>query len=384
MRLASTMAVAKKEWRELTRDRLYLSLAFVLPTMMMLLFGYSMSQDVEHVKISVLDLDKTAASRDYISHFTNGKYFDFKGDIRSMQQVRKALENSEVKAVIVIPSKFQYRLDQGLPTEVQTLLEGSNTISIRTIQGYIDAVNGAASTELQTKYFSRQFAVGPDRAADMMQPLTVQVRYLYNEEIKSIWMMAPDLIVIIVMWAMPMLMSLSVVREKETGSIFNLNSSTTSRWEFLLGKLVPVAAVCTANSFFLWAIAVYYFQAPFRGNPWLFSISLVLYVAGVTSVGLLASVFFRTQQAALMVMIIVGAIIGTRYSGMFIPLADMDTGSYVFAHLFPPAYFNTIVEGSFLKGAGWSELRYSFIGLALYPLAAVSLAHLLFRKVNRQ
>lgn len=383
MNLKRVLAVARKEWCELTRDRIYLALAFVLPTMMMLLFGYSMSQDVEHVKLAVLDLDHSAASRDYVSHFTNGKYFRLVGHLRSMDDAQALFRNSKAVAILVIPNRFEERLNQGLPADVQTILDGTITLSIRTIRGYVEAINASASVDVQTKYFAQRFHLKPQRAAALMQPLRVQVRYLYNEEIKNIWMMAPDLILMIIMWAMPMLMSLSVVREKETGSIYNVNASTISRAEFLAGKLIPVIGICTANSMILWALAVFYFHAPFRGNAFLFAAAVVLYVVGAISLGLLASVFLRTQQSALMVMIILGAIVGTRYSGMFIPLAQMDAGSQFIAHLFPAAYFNVIVEGSFLKGAGWSELASSFMALLAYPFVTLTLGHFLFHKVSK-
>ncbi|HWA81836.1 MAG TPA: ABC transporter permease [Fimbriimonadaceae bacterium] len=384
MNFTRILSVAHKEWRELTRDRVYLALAFVLPTMMMLLFGYSMSQDVEHVKLAVLDLDKTSASREYVAHFTNGKYFTFVKDLASMREAENLLRAAQVKVVVVVPEHFQERLDQGLPADVQTLVEGTITLSVRTVRGYVEAVNGAASQDLQTKYFARRFQLSPDRAADMMQPMRVQVRYLYNEEVKSIWMMAPDLVLMIIMWAMPILMSLSVVREKETGSIYNVNASTITRAEFMAGKLLPIVGICVVNSVALWAIAVFYFHAPFRGNALLFFAAMVLYVIGALSLGLLASVFLRTQQSALMVMIILGAIIGTRYSGMFIPLAEMDASSQFVAHLFPASYFNSIVEGSFLKGASWKELRPDFLALLIYPFLSLSLGHFLFHKVSKR
>lgn len=382
MNVARIAAVARKEWRELTRDRIYLLLAFTLPLMMMFLFGWGMSQDVENVKLVILDQDKTAASRDYVGHFTNGKYFKFVGSIESLDQAERLLEDGKIKAAIVIPPRFQERLEEGSPAEVQSIIDGTITLSVRTVRGYIDAISGAASADLQTRFLARQAHLDPRRAEGMMQPLRVQIRYLYNEEIKSIWMIAPELILIIVMWAMPVLMSLSIVREKESGSIYNINASTISRTEFLLGKLMPVVGICLANGFLLWAVAVFYFHAPFRGNPFLFGSALVLYVIGAVSLGMLASIFLQTQQAALLVVIILGAIIATRYSGMFIPLSEMDASSNFIAHLFPPAYFNSIVEGSFLKGAGWSQLGGDFLALAAYPVVVVGLGSALFKKVS--
>ncbi|HWD38007.1 MAG TPA: ABC transporter permease [Fimbriimonas sp.] len=381
MNFARIKAVARKEWKELTRDRIFLSLAFLLPAMMMMLFGYAMSRDVENVPLSILDLDRSSASRDFSRHFTDSRYFRFKGYLKDMREAQSKLDDGTLRVVIVIPDRFEQRIDQGLPADVQPIFDGAITISVRTIRGYVEAIIGAASADVQQTYLAKRMGVSPQRTAQLMQPLRLETRYLYNEEIKSIWIMAPALVMIIMMWIVPILMSVSVVREKETGSIYNIYSSSIKRSEFILGKLAPIVLIAAINGFLLWMLAVFYFQAPFRGNAIVFSVAVIAYAASICGLGLLASLFVRTQQAALLAAVIMGAVVAMNYSGVFTPIAEMGPSTAFISHLFPAMYFNRIVEGTFLKSASFAQLEPDLLTLLFYPVAMFGFANLLFKKV---
>ena len=382
MNLARIFAVAKKEWREIVRDPIYLSLTLLLPLIMMFVFGSGMAQDVENVPLAILDEDKSAASRDYAQHFADCKSFKFLGYLNGFDQGKTLLNNGETRVLVVIPDKFGERLGQGMPVSVQTIVDGTITISIESIRGYVEAINASASSEIALKYAARQYAVDPARVAAMMQPVQVDTRYLYNEEVKSIWMIAPSLVMIILMWVVPMLMCLAVVREKETGSIYNIYSSTIKRAEFLIGKLIPVSAIAFVNALLLWAMAVYYFHAPFRGSEALFALALFAYVVSCCTLGLIASIFVQTQVASVMIVVILGAMVAMRYSGMFQPIADMDAFSRGIAHIFPAMYFSNVVEGAYLKGSGWAQLWPDVTFLCLYPFIVLGVGVGLFHKVT--
>jgi ABC-2 type transport system permease protein/ribosome-dependent ATPase len=380
MNLRRVAAVALKEGREIVRDRIYFTLAFMLPLALMFIFGYGMSQDVEHVPFAVLDEDRTPLSRDYLHHFIDSRYFAFRGYLRDPREADRLLADGTVRLVIVIPDQFQQRLLEGGSTSVQTFLDGTFTISIRTVRGYLEAINSAASGDLLVGTLARRLGVSPERAQVLLQPARIEVRYLYNQELRNAWTTAPMLLMVILTWTTPLLMALSVVREKETGSIYNVYAATITRAEFLAGKFLPTGLIGLLNAGLLWLVATAYFGAPFRGSLPLFALASALYVLAVSSLGLLISLAVRTQQAAQMLAVIVGTMVATQYSGMNTPVADMTGANYVIAHIFPAMYYTTIVEGSFLKGARLAQLWPELLALTLYAAAGLWVGHWRFRK----
>jgi ABC-2 type transport system permease protein/ribosome-dependent ATPase len=382
MKLTRILALATKEWRELSRDRIYLALAFLLPSLMLFVFGYGINTDVENVPLAILDEDRTAASREYAGRFSDCRYFSFRGDLRSMAEANRALIRGDVRFVLLIPSGFGQKIAEGRPVDVQTIADGSTLVALSSIRGYVEAINGAANAEILRAYLARHAALPPDVAMEKLQPVRVEARYVYNEQLKSIWALAPSLIMVIMMWALPVLMAVAVVREKETGSIYNVYASTISRAEFLLGKLLPVFLIAVADGLVLTAMTVFYFGAPFRGNVLVYLFGMACYALCVTSLGLLASMFVRTQAAAMMIVVILGAIVATRYGGIFQPVDKLDPVSQGIAHLFPAMYFQNVVMSSFLKGAPLAQFAPDLVVLALYPVGILWLCGRLFSKVS--
>lgn len=369
-----------KEWRELIRDRIFFSMAFLLPPMMMLLFGYGMSQDVQNVPFAILDYDHTKLSREFSQHFIDSRFFRFKGYLRSEEELERRITSGEVRFVVTIPERFQQRIYAGLPADVQTILDGTFLITIRSTRGYVNAVAAAAGAAIQTEYIAAHAGIPMAQAAERMQPLRVEARYLYNQQLRSVWGIAPLLIMVILMWASPMLMAISVVRERESGAIYNIYSSTITRAEFLVGKMTPVAGVCLFNCFVLWLLAVLYYQTPFRGSFSCFAVAALFFSLSVTALGLLISVVVRTQLAALMVSIMLGSIIASQYSGINVPISDLTGMNYWLAHLFPAMYFTDVVEFVFLKGGGWPEVWMEVGALALYSGAVFAVCYRFFHK----
>ena len=383
MNLQRILAVAHKEWRETVRDRIYFLLAFLLPVLLMLVFGYGMSQDVENVPLVVLDQDRSRMSRDYVHHFTDSRYFAFRGYLHSARQLDPLLADGRARLAVIIPPRFEANLMTGRQAQVQTLVDGTFTTSARTIQGYVEAINAAANAELQTGYLMRKAGIPADRAAHWLNPVRLEVRYLYNQEVKSIWAVAPALIMFILTLSTPLLMALSVVREKETGSIYNMYASTVSRGEYLLGKLLPNIGIAAINSVALWLLAVFWFGAPFKGGLAFFACATLLYIVCVSSIGLLISLLVRTQMAAMIISVVFSTIVSMQFSGLIAPVFSMSGANYVIAHLFPPMYFNTVLQGTFLKGVGLEVLWVNLLVFIAYGVGLWLLCHRLLRKRTR-
>jgi ABC-2 type transport system permease protein len=383
MRPGRVLAVANKEWREILRDRIYFMLAFILPPMLMLVFCYGISQDVEHVPFALLDYDHSHMSRDYAHHYIVSRYFDYRGNLGDIDAADRLLANGDVGLVLVIPDRFQERLLSGQPTAIQALVDGTFPQRARTVQGYMEAINAIASGEMQVGFVSKRLGVSSERAMQLLQPLRLEVRYLYNPELRSVWNVSASMMMFILIMTAPLLAALSVVREKETGSIYNIYASTIQRVEFILGKLLPNVLISFGNALVLWFMALWYFGAPFKGSIPFFLMATLMYVICTSSLGLLVSMLVRTQQAALMIAVILSVIIALQFSGMLTPVSLLTGPNYVLAHLLPAMYYQDIVLGAFLKGAGWASLGWEALVLAGYSLAVLAIVYALFHKRTR-
>jgi len=177
--------------------------------------------------------------------------------------------------------------------------------------------------------------------------------------------------------------ALGVVREKETGSIYNIYSSTVTRFEFLAGKLLPYVAISSVNAGVLWIIATQWFEVPFKGSVPFFLAASLVFVLSSTGIGLLVSLLVRTQIAALIVTMIVSIIPTVLYSGLIVPVSSLSSGSQIQAHLFPGMYYTNIVRGAFLKGVGLEVLWMDVLALAVYAAILRIAGHQLFTKRPR-
>ena len=372
--------MALKEWKETTRDRLFLLLAFLLPALWLVVFGYGLNLDVEDIPFAVLDRDRSELSRDYLHRFMQSRYFAFQGYADDERALDRLLTETKIRAAIIVPERFQEQLAAGEPASVQTLLDGTFPLHTDIAKGYVIAINQAFTEERLIEYLRRTRGLTQEQAGALVRPLTVEVRYLYNEEVRSTWSMVPALVMFTLMLASPLLTALGVVREKETGSIYNIYSSTVSRAEFLTGKLLPYIVISLVNVCVLWLMAVGLFQVPFKGNFLLFFSASVLFVCCTTGIGLLISLLVQTQMAALIITMVVAMIPTILFSGLLVPVASLTRGAKVQAHLYPAMYYTNIVRGSFLKGVGADVLWADLLALAMFAVALSGLTYRLFTK----
>lgn len=380
MNLRRIKAVALKEWRETTRDRLFLLLAFLLPALWMLVFGYGLVMDVEDIPFAVLDQDHTALSREYSYRFIQSRYFAYRGHVDDPRVLDRLLTETTIRAALIIPERFEEQLAAGEPVSVQTLLDGTFPLHADIAKGYVIAINQAFTQERLIEYVSRTRGLAREQAQRIVQPLTVEVRYLYNEEVRSTWSMVPALVMFTLMVSSPLLTALGVVREKETGSIYNIYSSTLSRGEFLAGKILPYAAISLVNVWALWLMAVLVFHVPFKGSLLLFFAGSMLFILCSTGIGLLISLLVSTQMAALIITIVVAMLPTILFSGLLVPVSSLSRGAQFQAHLFPAMYYTNIVRGSFLKGVDVHVLWPDMAALAVFATGMGLIAYRLFTK----
>jgi ABC-2 type transport system permease protein/ribosome-dependent ATPase len=355
-------------------------MAFGVPVALMLLIGFGMTFDVENIPLAILDRDGSAMSRDYAYRFIDSRYFDFKGYLASEHEVAPLLMDGKLRAVIIIPEQFDRTLQAGRPASVQVLLDGALPDRTRITKGYISAINGAASAESLAAYLSHTQGVPLEQARALLQPFSLEIRYLYNQGLKSDWSIPPKLIMFILFFAPAFMTSLRVVREKELGTIFNIYTSPLTRVEYLIGKLAPYVTIALIDLVILWLLAIQVFGAPFKGSFLLFLGASLLYVIATTCIGMLVSVFVRTQVAAMLISLFITFVPALQYSGLEIPIASMGPDAQVIAHMMPAMHYTRVIDGTFLKGVGLAVLWPDILLLALYATVLFAACYLLFHK----
>lgn len=380
MNLSRVWAVTYKEWREILRDRLFFTMAFVLPVGIFLVLGYGISFDVEKIPFAVLDQDRTAMSRDFLHRFIDSRYFEYKGNVQSERELDPLLAHSDIRFAVIIPPRFQEQLLAGRATSVQSLIDGVFPYRAEVAKGYVSAIIANFNAQSLMGYLVRKQGISTEQAKVQVSPLRLESRYLYNQALRSQWSISSGLMMLVLMVTPPFLTALGVVREKENGSIYNIYASTISRSEFILGKFLPYLLISCLNIFILWWVVMNVFGTPFKGHPVFYYAASIIYVICTAGVGLLVSLLVRTQVAAVMLTMVISFVPAMLYSGLLVPIESMGTATKIESHLFPTLYYLRITWGSFLKGLGWDELWFDVAALMFYAVILWVVGFLNFHK----
>ncbi|MDO8843993.1 MAG: ABC transporter permease [Methylicorpusculum sp.] len=380
MNLTRVWAVTYKEWREILRDRLFFAMAFLLPVGIFMVLGYGISFDVEKIPFAVLDLDRSAMSRDFLHRFMDSRYFDYQGHVTSERELDPLLANSDIRFAIIIPPRFQEQLLAGQATSVQSLIDGVFPYRAEVAKGYVSAIIANFNAQSLVNHLAGTQGKSQEQARAQVAPLRLESRYLYNQALRSQWSISSGLMMLVLMVTPPFLTALGVVREKENGSIYNIYASTISRSEFILGKFLPYLLISSLNILILWWVVMNVFGTPFKGHPFFYYAASVIYVICTAGVGLLISLLVRTQVAAVMLTMVVSFVPAMLYSGLLVPIESMAAATQFESHLFPTLYYLRITWGSFLKGLGWEELWFDVLALMLYAVILWIAGYMNFHK----
>jgi ribosome-dependent ATPase len=371
--LGRMWAFARREAVELRHDRVRLAFAVAGPILLMIVFGYGISLDVEHLPFAVLDSDGTAASRYYVDSFRGSKYFDEKLPINTYDELNTRLRNGELRIALEVPSGFQRDLLRGRQPEVGASLDAAVPFRAESARSYVEAAHGQYQTRLRE-------AKGLPAASS---PTDMNTRALFNQDFQSIYAMVPGDIMLLLMLIPSMLTALSVVREKELGSIANFYAAPATRTEFLLGKQAPYLAVAFIQFATLVVLAVTLFQVPVKGSLATLILGGILYVVASTGFGLLLSVFASTQTAAIFAAAIIAILPAVQFSGMFVPVSSLTGGAWFGAKIFPSTYFQAISVGTFTKALGFYSVWRDLLALCVIGIIYFAVSVVLLRKQEK-
>lgn len=367
-------AVTSKEVKEIVRVKLFLILAFVVPFIMFNVFAYGISLDIEHMPFSYIDYDRSQLSAQLVEKF-KGRYFEMKEQIFTPQQADRLLTSGSLRAVLVIPQDFSKQIYRGRTAEVQFLIDGGYPYRALTIKGYGQAIISSFNRELIEEKL-QQAGYRTVRG----QPIKTETRYLFNESLKSSNALVPSLIAIILLMNPAVLTALAISREKEFGTIYNIYSTPIRKWEFLIGKIIPYLIISAINFTVLVITVRLLFQITMKGHFIDLIPGAFVYVLINVSIGLLVSSVTRTMVAAQIVTIIVTVIPAFLYSGLLIPVSNLEGGARIMAYLYPTMHFMKMIHGVYLKNLNFYDLLPHLMLLILYFFILFSLGIMAFRK----
>jgi len=370
------LSVLRKETREILRDPYTLSIALLLPLVMLFLFAYGVNTDVRNIQLVVLDFDQSAASRDYIRAFFSSGYFESVGTISNYEQAGDMLDRDTADAVLVILPGFARTLSHGGQAQIQTLLDGSYTPSAQVAESYIEAVNAAYNSRIIFQFVESRTGQSLDESIS----LQVQSRVLYNPGLKSVNVIVPGLFGVILMALPPLLSALAIVREKERGSIQQVFVSPIRPLELIVGKMIPYTVIAFIEMIIVLVGGILWFGVPFRGSLLIFLAASGLYVLCTVGIGLLISTLTRSQVTAGLLVIVLTIMPSMLFSGFIFPIHTMPTPMQAYANAFPARYFIDISRALALKGEGFSSVAPAMGFMAVYATGLILLSALRFKK----
>ncbi|RBZ13030.1 ribosome-associated ATPase/putative transporter RbbA [Klebsiella pneumoniae] len=369
--LRRLFSYSRREALELRRDPVRSTLALLGTVILMFIMGYGISMDVEDLRFAVLDRDQTLSSQGWSQNLAGSRYFIEQAPLHSYDELDRRMRDGELAVAIEIPPNFGRDIARGTPVQIGVWVDGAMPNRAETVRGYVQAMHLAWLQEMAGRQSS------PRRDTSL---ISIETRYRYNPDVKSLPAIVPAVIPLLLMMIPAMLSALSVVREKELGSIINLYGTPTTRSEFLLGKQLPYIVLGMFNFFLLCALSVFVFGVAHKGSFLTLTLAALLYVTIATGLGLLISTFMKSQIAAIFGTAIITLIPATQFSGMIDPVASLEGPGRWIGQIYPTSHFLTIARGTFSKALNISDLWGSFIPLLIAVPLVLGLSVLLLKK----
>ncbi|KAA0684967.1 ribosome-associated ATPase/putative transporter RbbA [Azospirillum brasilense] len=358
------LSYTRLEALELRRDPIRATLALVGSLLLMVIMGYGINMDVEDLSFAVLDRDQTTVSRDYTLNLAGSRYFVERAPIIDYADLDRRMRAGDLSLALEIPPGFGRDVARGRPVQIGAWIDGAMPTRAETVNGY---VQGMHSQWLASRNQTPSLA-------------TIETRFRYNPDVESLKAIVPAVIPILLLLIPAMLAALSVVREKELGSIINLYVTPVTKLEFLLGKQLPYVGLAMLNVLLMAALAVTAFGVPLTGNVLALATGALLYSFSATAMGLLMSSFMRSQIAAVFGTAIATLIPATQYSGMIDPVSSLGGAAALIGEVYPTTHFLTIARGVFSKALGFGDLHAAFVALLIAVPVLIGASALLLKK----
>ncbi|RPH93456.1 ABC transporter permease [candidate division KSB1 bacterium] len=358
------LAIAFKEFLHIKRDVRSLALAVAMPLMMVFLYGYALDMEMKNLKVGILDLDHSTASRDLVRRMTSSNFIVDAGRLASREEIEPGFRRNRFKAAVVIPVGFENSLQTEETTPVQLLIDGADGTTAAAVDNYLKAVIAALNRDLIS---------GP--GGKLTPPVELRPRVLYNPELISAHFVVPGLASVILIMICVLLTSIAIVREKETGTMEQVLTTPVHAAEVIFGKVIPYVGIGALDATLVLLMGRVVFGVPMAGSWWVLAAYSLLYIIIALALGLLISAVTHTQQMAM-----IAALLGTlmpsiMLSGFIFPISSMPWGLQALSHIIPARYYIEILRGIMLRGELWFPKQ-----LAIMTVMAVGLLLLAAKK----
>src|SRR5687768_13714221 len=372
--MRQVLAVGRKELRQIMRDRRTLLILLFVPAFFLLLYGYALNFDIRNVSLVVKDQDRSTKSRELVSAFINSGYFSLVGYVDSDREIDRLVDQGRVRAILTVPANFASDLAQGMSTDVQVIIDGDNANTASTVLGY--------SRTLLAEFNLAQAGIrDPGSGIRVPVPaISVEPRIWYNPQLRSTLFLVPGLIAYISMITAVVSTALSVVREKERGTMEQVRMAPISPLPYIIGKTILYLAISFVSALMVIFSAMLLFELPMRGSWALLCGAIGLFLIGAQAQGLLISTIAQTQQVAFQVALLSSLLPTMILSGFIFPISSMPTVVQAITHIVPARYFLVALRSIVLKGAGITAFWQDMAALALFATVALGLASLRLRK----
>lgn len=371
--MLKTIAVATKEMRQIARDRRSLLILLFIPAFFLLLYGYALNFDIRNVTLAVQDQDRSTKSRELVSAFVNSGYFSLQGYVDSPKELDRMVDESKVRTILSIPAGFERDIAQRRPVVVQVIIDGDNANTASTVVGYARALIGEfGSAQMQ--------AVAAAGSPLPVAAISVEPRIWYNPQLRSTLFLVPGLIAYISMITAVVSTSLSIVREKERGTMEQVRMAPISPLPYILGKTLPYLVISFFSALMVILSAMVLFDLPMRGSWLLLCGAIALFLIGAQAQGLFISTIADTQQVAFQIALLSSLLPTMILSGFIFPISSMPIVVQWITHIVPARYFLVALRSIVLKGADVTAFWQDMAALAIFATVALALASLRLRR----
>lgn len=363
------MAIIRKEFFQIKRDRRTIAIIIMMPVMELLLFGYAASTSVDHIPTVVYNNDIGAESRILLNSLRDSQYFDLKYQATDMQDIQKYIDNGDAKAGVVIPVEYTKDIKSGRTAQIQLIVDGTDPTTASTILSSAGSVTQALSVKITREIIG----------ASSPKAIDLRSRVWYNPDMSSVFFNVPGLIGVILQTVTLMLTSFSIVREREKGTLEQLIVTPITKMELMVGKIVPYIIIGFVDIVLALALSIFWFHVPIKGSITLLLFFSTVFLFSALGVGLFISTISKTQLQAMqlsMFMIMPNILL----SGYMFPREAMPKTIYAISTIFPLTYFIEVLRGIILKGNGFVELFKEFLILVCFGIAVILAAASKFRK----
>ena len=373
--LSKILSISKKEFWQISRDKRTLMIIFILPISLLILFGYAITLDVNTIKVGIYDMDRTESSRDFLNGFIGSSYFKIISYVNNGDEANEILDNGKVQCVIVVPQDFSKDLADKRNVKVQFLIDGvdANTASI--ILNYVNS-----ATRFYSNNFTKEFLAV--KGIKMYQPINIEPQFWYNKDLNTTQFFIPGLIAMLLIIISVILTSISLVREKELGTLEQIRVSPVTPFELIIGKIIPYLIISLLIAYSILLIGSILFDVVIKGSHLFLFLGTVCYLMATLSMGVLISTIAESQQVAFQMSQLLSQLPTVVLSGFIFPIESMPWPIQILTNITPAKFYIVLLRDILIKGVEFDAYKMQMVYLIIFASILITIAIIRTRKAN--